>query len=166
MPALLLLALVVVPIAELYVIIQVGQQIGALPTVVLLVVVSVLGTVLLRREGARTWRAFQAATSAGRVPAREVVDGALVVLGGALLLTPGFLSDVVGLLLVLPPTRALLRGSLTSWALRRMVPPTARGGQGALGGFGRPGGPGGPGRRPRGRGVVDGEVVRDDPPPP
>ena len=168
MPAVLLALLVLVPIAELYVIIQVGQQIGALATVALLVAVSVLGAALLRREGARTWRAFTEATAAGRVPAREVVDGALVLLGGALLLTPGFLSDVVGLLLVLPPTRAALRGSLTALALRRMT--------GGAVGVPRPGGPRGGRRGGPGRGrvvdgevvdgeVLDGEVLRDDDPP-
>ena len=111
MPAVLVALLVVVPLVELYVLIQVGQVIGALWTVAVLVLVSVLGAWLLRREGARTWRAFREATAGGRLPAREVTDGALVLFGGALLLTPGFVTDVAGLLLVLPPTRAVLRRS-------------------------------------------------------
>ena len=157
MPALLLLALVVVPIVELYVIIQVGQQIGALPTVALLVVVSVLGAALLRREGSRAWRAFREATVAGRVPAREVADGALVLLAGSLLLTPGFVSDVVGLLLLVPPARAVLRRVLTGYAGRKLV-------GGVLGDLGGP--PRGHGRRvppPGGSRVVDGEVVDEGP---
>ncbi len=120
-PGLVVLALVVVPLLELYVLIQVGQVIGALPTIAVLVVVSLLGAALLRREGARTWRAFRDATARGRVPAREVADGALVLLAGALLLTPGFVSDVVGLLLLVPPVRAVLRRALTTWAARQLL---------------------------------------------
>ena len=110
-PVLLLLALVVVPIVELYVIVQVGQGIGILPTLALLVVMSLLGGYLLRREGTRTWLALREALQAGRLPAREVADGALVIVGGALLLTPGFATDLFGLLCILPPTRAVLRRS-------------------------------------------------------
>ena len=148
MPALLVVLLVVVPLAELYVLIQVGQVIGALPTIALLVVMSVVGGLLLRREGNRTFRAFRDAVQAGRVPAREIADGVLVVVGGALMLTPGFLTDVVGLLCVLPGSRAVLRRGLTRAVAKRFGP-------GPLGG-------GGPVRRPRrpdaGR-VVDGQVV-------
>jgi UPF0716 protein FxsA len=118
-PALLVVALVVVPLVEIYVLVQVGQVIGALPTIALLVVMSVVGAWLLRREGARTWRAFRDATAAGRVPAREVADGALVIFGGALLLTPGFATDALGLLCVLPPTRAVLRRALTGLVAKR-----------------------------------------------
>ncbi len=160
MPALLVVALVVVPIVELYVLIQVGQALGVVPTLVLLVVMSLLGGYLLKREGTRTWRAFREALAAGRLPAQEVADGALVILGGALLLTPGFATDAFGLLCVLPPTRAVLRRMLTGVVARRL------GAGGVLGGLGasslrRPGAPRRPGR------VVDGEVVdeRPDPPP-
>lgn len=159
MPALLLLALLVVPLVEIYVLVQVGQQIGALPTIVLLVVVSLVGAALLRREGARTWRAFRDATAAGRVPAREVADGALVLFGGALLLTPGFLSDLIGLLCVLPPSRALLRRALLSYVTRRTLA-AAAGPQSRRSGS-RP-------RRSSSGRVVEGEVVQppDDPPAP
>jgi UPF0716 protein FxsA len=110
MPFLLLLFLfVVVPILEIYVIIQVGQAIGALWTIVLLVADSILGSVLMRSQGRAAWRRFQLALAEGRVPGREVIDGVLVIFGGAFLLTPGFCSDVFGLLLLLPPTRALFR---------------------------------------------------------
>ena len=158
MPVLLLLALIVVPIVELYVIIQVGQSIGVLPTIALLIAMSLLGGFLLRREGSRTWRALREALRAGRLPAKEVADGALVVLGGSLLLTPGFASDVLGLLCILPPTRAVLRRSLTGVVARRL----------GVGGLpGRPGGgsgrrpPDGPPPRSR-RDVVEGEVVEGD----
>ena len=120
MPLLIVLALIVVPIVELYLIVQVGSALGVLPTLVILVALSVLGGVLLRREGARTWRAFREALTAGRLPAAEVADGALVLFGGALLLTPGFATDAVGLLCVLPPTRLVLRRLLTGVVARRI----------------------------------------------
>jgi UPF0716 protein FxsA len=105
----LVLVFIVVPIVELWVIIQVGQAIGALPTIALLIVDSILGAWLLRHQGRQAWRAFNETLAAGRVPARETGDGALIVFGGALLLTPGFCTDVLGLLLLLPPTRAVIR---------------------------------------------------------
>src|SRR3954447_14631944 len=120
MAALLFVVFVVVPIAELYVIVQVGQAIGVLPTIALLLIDSLLGAWLLRREGAKGWQAFQRALNERRLPAREVADGALVLLGGALLLTPGFLSDILGLLCIRPPTRAGLRGVLTAVVAPRM----------------------------------------------
>lgn len=162
-PALLLLALIVVPIVELYVIVQVGQGIGILPTLALLVVMSLLGGYLLRREGTRTWRALREALQAGRLPAREVADGALVIFGGALLLTPGFATDLFGLLCILPPTRAVLRRVLTGVVARRL------GAGGLVGGlaserFGRrPTRPADPRPGPRRGDVVEGEVVDEGP---
>jgi UPF0716 protein FxsA len=120
MPALLFVLFIVVPIAELYVLIQVGQAIGVLPTIALLLIDSVVGAWLLRHEGAKAWRAFRLALDERRVPAREVADGALVLFGGALLLTPGFLSDILGLLCILPPTRAGLRRLLTGVVASRL----------------------------------------------
>ncbi len=105
MVAVLILLFLVVPVLEIWLIIQVGQVIGALPTVVLLVVESLLGAWLVKREGRRTWRALRASFGQARVPGRELLDGALVLVGGTLLLTPGFLTDVVGFFLVLPVTR-------------------------------------------------------------
>lgn len=122
---LLLLAFIVVPIIELAVIIEIGVRIGIPLTVALLLLDSVLGAVLVKREGRRAWRAFRSALEAGRWPGDEVVQGALVLVGGALLVTPGFVTDVVGLLAVFPPTRALasryLRRRLTPASLRRDV---------------------------------------------
>jgi UPF0716 protein FxsA len=106
---LLLLLFIVVPLVELFVIIEVGQAIGVWPTIGLLFLDSILGAVLLRSQGRTVWRRFNEALSAGRVPHREVFDGAMVIFGGALLLTPGFVTDIFGLLLLIPPTRALIR---------------------------------------------------------
>lgn len=164
MPALIVLALVVVPIVELYLIVQVGQLIGVLPTLAILAVLSVLGGVLLRREGVKTWRAFRAALSEGRLPAAEVADGALVILGGSLLLTPGFATDAVGLLCVLPPTRAVLRRLLTGLVARRLGAPGALAfglGQAGASARGRRGSDA-PAAPHRSRGVVDGEVVEGE----
>ena len=120
LPALVVL-FVAVPIVELAVIIQVGQLIGLWPTLALLVADSILGSVLMRSQGRAAWRAFNAALSAGRPPAREVLDGVLVIFGGALLLTPGFATDLLGLLLLLPPTRAVVRRVLVRRFAHRMV---------------------------------------------
>jgi UPF0716 protein FxsA len=120
MGALLLLLFLVMPVVELYVVLQVGHAIGVLPTVGLLVLDSILGAWLVRREGAKAWAAFRRALDERRVPARETADGALVILGGALLLTPGFVTDVFGLLCVLPPTRALVRRFVLGLATSRV----------------------------------------------
>jgi len=119
------LLFVVVPLVELFVIIQVGGAIGVLPTIGLLVLDSVLGSVLMRSQGRAAWQNFQAATAAGKVPAREVLDGALIIFGGALLLTPGFVTDLLGLGLLLPPTRALVRRALIGGVAKRMLGPAA-----------------------------------------
>ena len=118
---LLFLAFLVVPLVELYVLIQVGQAIGALPTVAILLADSLLGAALMRSQGRAAWRRFLSVSRSGRVPAREVVDGALVIFGGALLLTPGFVTDILGVLLLLPPTRALVRRYLVKGVAVRMV---------------------------------------------
>src|SRR5581483_7498303 len=103
------------------VIIKVGEAIGALPTIALLILDSFLGAALLRSQGRLAWRRFNDALSAGRIPAREVFDGAMVILGGAFLITPGFITDVIGLLLLIPPSRALFRGIAARMAGRRMA---------------------------------------------
>src|SRR5918994_2963563 len=121
MPLLLVVLFIVVPIAELAILIQIGQAIGVWWTIALLVVDAVLGSLLARSQGRATWRRFNEALRSGRPPAREVMDGALVLFGGALLLTPGFLSDILGLLLLLPPTRAFVRAVLVRRFAGRMV---------------------------------------------
>src|SRR4051794_14610878 len=113
----LILLFIVVPIAELYVIIKVGDLIGAPLTIALLIADSLLGAWLLKSQGRAVWQRFQATMQAGRVPHREVFDGVLVIFGAAFLITPGFITDIVGVVLLLPPTRALVR----AWLARRLA---------------------------------------------
>jgi len=165
MPLLLVLLFVAVPIAELYVIIQIGQAIGALPTIALLILASVLGAALMRSQGRAGWRRFNAATAEGRVPGREVIDGALIILGGALLLTPGFLSDILGLILLLPPTRAIVRGMLARRFAGHLLASASRGAEARMGRiFSFPAGPRGRTRgsasRPRGPAGGRGDPAR------
>ena len=105
----LLLVLLVIPVVELYVIVQASHLIGLPETLLLLIVVSVTGTYLLRREGAAAWRRLREALERGEMPTREVTDGFMILLGGALLVTPGFVTDAVGLLLLFVPTRNVIK---------------------------------------------------------
>ena len=147
---LLFVAFVVVPIVEIYVLIQVGQVIGVWWTILLLIADSILGTWLIRREGGRAWQAMRTALDSGRMPARELADGALILVGGTLMLSPGFVTDAFGILLILPFTRPLFRRLLTGVVARRLV----------VIGTG-PGNATRPGPRSQGT-VIQGEVV-DDP---
>ena len=149
---LLLVLFIVVPIVELYVIIQVGEAIGVLPTIALLLADSVVGSMLMRSQGRAAWRRFNAALAEGRIPHREVLDGALVIFGGAFLVTPGFVTDIVGIVLLLPPTRALVRGL----AARRLLPRIV------VSGFGTDGRR--RARRPGGGADVEGTATEVDPP--
>ena len=108
----LALVFLVVPIVELVVIIQVGQVIGPWYTVALLIAISIAGAWLVKREGLGVMRRFRRQLEAGALPGREIVDGVLILFAGALLLTPGFLSDIFGLLLLTPPVRAVIRAAL------------------------------------------------------
>jgi UPF0716 protein FxsA len=117
--ALLVVLFIVVPIAELYVIIQIGGLIGVWPTLALLLADALLGSMLLRHQGRGAWRRFNEALAARRFPGREVADGVLIVVGGTLLLTPGFITDVFGLLLLIPPTRAIARRLMRPLLMRR-----------------------------------------------
>ena len=105
----LFLLLIVAPLVELYVIIQVAQVIGGWETIALLIVESAIGAWLLKRQGLSTLRRITEAVDAGRVPGKELVDGLLLLVAGALMLAPGFLGDVIAYLLLLPPTRAPIR---------------------------------------------------------
>jgi UPF0716 protein FxsA len=120
-PWLLFVAFVVVPLVEVYVLIQVGQVIGPWWTILLLVADSVLGAWLVKREGRRAWRALRDAMRSYRPPARELADGALVLIGGTLLLTPGFATDALGFLFVLPFTRPVFRRLLTAYLGSRVT---------------------------------------------
>jgi UPF0716 protein FxsA len=135
---------IVLPVAELYLILRVGDLIGVPLTILLLAADSVIGAVLLRSQGRAAWRRLNEALAEGRMPHREVQDGALVIFGGAFLITPGFITDVIGLLMLLPPTRPLVRRlvmrALTRRAVRRMG-------------------------RPRGDFDVEGTATEHDPPP-
>ena len=170
----LALAFILVPIAELAVIVAAGRSIGFLPTFALLLGLSLLGAWLARREGLSAWRRLQLALAEGRMPTVEVADGAMILLAGALLLTPGFLTDVVGVLLLLPPIRAVLRRAaprLAAWRLRRMAgrPRTRVRRVEIIDGLShRPGsrGPGPPDAGPAGTNASWGKLEVDDGPPP
>jgi UPF0716 protein FxsA len=111
---------IVVPIVELAVIIQVGQAIGALNTIALLILVGVVGAWLAKREGLAVYGRFRRQVEAGVVPGREIADGFMILMAGAMLLTPGFVTDVLALLLLLPPVRAAIRASVLHRVTRRV----------------------------------------------
>ncbi|MEO3824415.1 FxsA family protein [Actinomadura sp. B10D3] len=169
LPLLIVLAFLLLPVLEIFVLIQVGGAIGAWPTVGLLVAETVLGVWIVRREGRRAWRALQETATRGVLPDRELADAALVMAGGMLLLFPGFVTDVLGFAFVLPFTRPLVRRALSAFAARRMraaekraatmFPPGVPPGGGGYDAFGRQGPervetPPGP--------VVRGEVIDED----
>jgi UPF0716 protein FxsA len=143
---LLVVTFVVVPLVEIYVLIQVGQVIGVWWTILLLILDSILGTWLIRREGRRAWLALATALNSGQMPARELADGALILVGGTLMLSPGFVTDALGILLILPFTRPVARRLLTKLVSKRLLGVVITPGPGRQG-------PGGPGD------VVRGEVV-------
>ena len=152
LPLALFVAFVVVPLVEIYLVIQVGQVIGPWWTIGLLVVDSMIGAWLVKREGTRAWRSLRAALNDYRPPAKELADGALILIGGTLLLTPGFATDLVGFLVVLPVTRPIFRRVLSAWVGARLT--------GAV--VGRTGPASARGRGPTADDtVVRGEVVED-----
>jgi UPF0716 protein FxsA len=149
---LLIVLFLIVPIVEIYVIVQVGQLIGALPTIALLLIESAIGAWIVKREGRRAWSALRAAVGTGRLPSRELADAGLVLVGGTLLLTPGFVTDIFGFFLILPFTRPLARRALGWFAARRasrLVASRFPSTRPSRGGWSR---------------TVPGEVVRDEPP--
>jgi UPF0716 protein FxsA len=156
---LLVILFIGVPLVEIYVIIQVGQAIGPWWTILLLVIDSILGSWLIRHEGTRAWQALTESLDSGRMPGRELADGALILIGGTLMLAPGFVTDGFGILMILPFTRPFFRRMLTRVVSRRLLVlgPDGRLGPGNTGFSGggdaqRPGpGPDGP--------VIRGEVV-------
>ena len=156
MGALLIVLFLIVPVVEIYVIVQVGQEIGALPTIALLLIESAIGAWLVKREGRRAWLALKGAVGTGRLPSSELADAALVLVGGTLLLTPGFVTDIVGFFLILPLTRPLARRALGRFAARRAAGAVSRPAT-------RPGTrpSSGPSTRPGPSRTIPGEVVRD-----
>jgi UPF0716 protein FxsA len=156
--ALLVVVFIVVPIVELYVIIQIGGLIGVLPTLGLLLADALLGSLLLRHQGRGAWRRFNQALAERRFPGREVADGLMIAIGGTLLLTPGFVTDIFGVLLLLPPTRAIARSLLRRYAAHRFVVV----GVGSMGGATGPSN-GAPANRPYDFDATAEEIDEDDP---
>jgi UPF0716 protein FxsA len=144
--AVLFLLLLLVPLVEIYFLIKVGQVIGAIPTIALVVFTALLGSLLLRIQGWTTLQRTRLALAQGQVPALEMMEGVLLVLAGILLLMPGFFTDFVGFVLLVPP----LRRALLGWFFRRGGP-----------GGPRPPGAGGP-EQPRAPHTIEGEYRRDD----
>jgi UPF0716 protein FxsA len=152
----LLATLLLVPLVEIIVVIAVGQQVGPWWTLAGLVALTLVGAWLVRREGARTWRRLQDAVRSGQTPARELSDAGLVLVGGVLLLTPGFVTGVIGLLLVLPFTRPLTRGWVERLVASRLLLSTSGMSWSAASG---------PWRPPGGGEVIEGEIVEEEPGP-
>ncbi len=140
-----LVGLVLVPVVEIAVLVAVGRLIGIGWTLLALIALTILGTWLMRREGSRAWKALREASQTGRMPSREIADGALVLIGGFFLLLPGFVSDLIGLFFVLPFTRVFARRLLEAFVASRVLVRMPFPG----------GGPGSPGAQ----GTIRGEVV-------
>lgn len=159
----LFLLIIVLPIAELMLLIEVGQEIGVLPTVLLVLLTATTGITILRRQSMSTLRRAQQRMQGGEMPGREIMEGFLISIGGALLLTPGFITDLFAILLLIPPTRRALVG----WLFRKGAMTAMRSGPGVFmftrfGGssFGNWPPQGGPGRRD----IYEGEFSREEPP--
>jgi UPF0716 protein FxsA len=167
----MLAALLILPVIELAVMIEVGRWAGALPVLGALLLIGVAGTLLVRRQGASAWRSLNRSLRAGEAPSRELADAIVLVLAGVLLIVPGFVTDVLALLLLFPLTRpfarrplerAFLRAAADRVTLLQAFPPGFGQAPGQAPGFSRPPGqaPGGPDRPPRfGGDVVKGEVI-------
>ncbi|MGD8213709.1 FxsA family protein [Aestuariimicrobium sp. Y1814] len=141
-PLVVLLVIIAIPLLEIWILVQLGASLGLGWTVLLLLGIAALGLALIIFEGRRTWRAFVEAIGRGEVPGREMTDGALVMLGGVLLMFPGIISDVLGLICLIPFTRALPRKLIERWARSRgLVATTVRTSR---------------------SGVIPGEVVEDE----
>jgi len=111
----LLLIFTLVPVIELYVILKVGQQLGVGATVALIILTGIAGAYLARTQGFDIIRRIQQETAQGHLPAESLLDGAIVLAGGLLLLTPGFCSDLLGFSLLVPLTRDALKSTLRRW---------------------------------------------------
>ncbi len=165
----LFLLFTIVPVIEIALLIKLGGWLGVLPTVAMVVGTGALGAWLARQQGLKALRAVQSEMASGRMPADALLEGILVLLGAVLLITPGVLTDLMGLALLIPPIRRVVCVLLRAWAMKRVRMVTiSPGGIGV--GFGDPGGPGGPrAGSPAGtftpHTVLEGEVVRRTEPP-
>lgn len=179
----MLAGFLLLPVVELAVAIAVGRWAGALPVLGALLLIAGAGALLVRRQGAAAWRSLNRSLRAGEPPSRELADASVLVLAGVLLIAPGFVTDVLALLLLFPPTRPFARRPLERAFLRaaadrvtllgafppgdRRGPGTFRVGEGPQPGGVPPAGGSRPGQPPRfGGDVVQGEIIEDDDPPP
>jgi len=126
-------SLIGITLLEVYVVVTVGEAIGVVPTILLMLLDAAIGSVLMRTQGRTVWRRFREDLAAGRLPTRHVLDGALVIAGGALLITPGFVTDLFGVLLLLPPTRAIVRRAIVRRITNRVGAAAAAGTSAAFG---------------------------------
>lgn len=150
----LLILFIVMPILEMWVLIRVGQEIGALPTIALVLLTAMVGLALLRHQGVSTIMRAQQKMQAGEMPAREMAEGIFLAVGGALLLTPGFITDAIGFACLIPGLRQLILGRLLSHIV--VVRTTSYGPYGGRGeGSGRE-------QNPRSRDVIEGDFERED----
>jgi UPF0716 protein FxsA len=164
----LFLLFTVVPFVELYLLIGIGQRVGAVPTIAGVLAMGVLGAWLAKREGRRVLRSWQASVAQGQLPEDGILHGALVLVGGVLLITPGVITDVVGLFLLIPPTRRWAAAAVRRALARRMKAGTLRVTSFGWGGFRQQGSPQEPftrGTPPSRRvsGEVDAEFTEDKP---
>jgi len=150
----LLLLFLIVPIAELYLLIEIGRRIGTFSTLALIFFTALLGSALARRQGLGVVRRIQAEMAEGRLPASSMVDGVLILLAGAVLITPGVLTDVAGFVILIPATRALIKAYL--W--KRIERAVQRGSARVHVDFGEPGQASGYGQD-RGETPIRGEII-------
>ncbi len=136
----------IVPVIEIYLLIQVGGLIGAWPTIFLIILTAILGGWLLRNQGLATMERVQQTLARGEIPAIELLEGAMLLVGGALLLTPGFFTDTIGFICLIP----ILRRNVILWAMRKGIIGTT------------PTGAAGPARGTHGERVINGECWHDD----
>ncbi len=116
----LIILFTLIPVIEIYVLISAGQQIGVLPTIGLIILTGIAGAALARSQGFALLNRIQNELSQGRLPQEELIDGAMILTGGLLLLTPGFCTDLFGFFLLTPVTRQLLKGSIRNWLQNRI----------------------------------------------
>lgn len=116
----LFLLFLLVPALEIYLLLKVGSLMGAVPTVAMLVAISLAGAWLVRHQGFMILRRIQTELAQGRLPAAELLDGALILIGGVLLLTPGFFTDFLGIFFLFPPSRILIKRLMGRWLQRRL----------------------------------------------